>query len=165
MVYYQPKLSYDGWESQLRELYGVVSVGEALGKPREFVVIFPPSMLLAAVFSGSVRKNIGGAFIYSNYWPYESSQKGMVGSNFRFAQKQGWGVISDVAEGLRISRRPSEVWGVHASGHATEEYLLEVIREIARGGNLRMVVPIHTEYPGVFAEEIKGPWGRRGFRR
>ena len=159
VVYYQPKSSYDGWESQLMELYGVVSVGEVLGKPGEFVVIFPPSMLLAAVFSGSVRKNVGGAFVYSNYWPYESRQKGGVGSNFKFAQKQGWGVISDVADGSRIVRRPSEVWGVHASGHATEEYLLEVIREIAQRGNLRMVVPIHTEHPGVFAEKIRGALG------
>lgn len=141
--------------NNLERLVNIMEVTKANGRR----VAIPPSMLLAAVFSGSVRKNIGGAFIYSNYWPYESSQKGMVGSNFKFAQKQGWGVISDVAEGLRISRRPSEVWGVHASGHAPEEYLLEVIRKVAQGGNLRMVVPIHTEHPGVFAEEIKGALG------
>ncbi len=159
VVYYQPKAKYEGWETHLMELYGAVSVGEVLGKPGDFAVIFPSSMLLGAVFSGNVKEGVGGVFIYSNYWPYDGRQKGGVKSNFRFAQSQGWQVVSDVAEGLRIIRpRGSGVWGVHASGHAPEEHLLEVIRKIAEGG-LRMVVPIHTEHRRIFAEGIRKALG------
>ena len=50
-----------------------------------------------------------------------------------------------------ISALPEDEQGLHASGHANADDIMDFVREIGP----RTVVPIHTENPGYFLEHLR----------
>ncbi|MBI2886846.1 MAG: exonuclease [Chloroflexi bacterium] len=54
--------------------------------------------------------------------------------------------------GRKVYRTPPGEEGYHASGHATGDEILAMVREI----NPKTVVPVHTEHPELFVEGLKG---------
>ncbi len=93
-------------------------------------------------------------------WLYSSSEAHGEEQEFDFARLQNWIAWAGLRQvGFRFdptSRTLTFEPGYHASGHATEAELVDLVR---RSG-ARMIVPVHTETPRRY-EEVLGPEGAR----
>ena len=158
IVYYQPKMKYDPWEKQLIEQYKASDVFSLTSQPNDFIIIASPYTLLENIFSGQLIKSekIQGFVINSSYWPYDPSIKATVISNYRFSQSYNLQYLSniDLSRGQIHHPTPKNIIGLHASGHANDEFLLEIINQMAQTGKLEIILPIHTEFRGKYAQEI-----------
>lgn len=165
VVYYQQKMTYDPWEKQLIDQYQATDIFSLTSNPADFIIIASPYLLLENLFAGQLTKseNPQGYVINATYWPYSQQAKSTLLSNHRFAEDNNLFFISDVDLSRNTIQRPKGiVTGVHASGHASDEYLLWVISQMAQGGNLQTVLPIHTEFRGTYANLIKEELRKQG---
>jgi len=146
-VYDDVVVSPHAWDKRLRKRHR-----GRLVKPED-VQENPGDFILA--FSFWDLKNLldiepkGGIYIYSSSEAYTEEQK--------IDMQRLWEWLKFFAmevHGLRVGDdgRPQFSGGLHASGHASPEDLLFIAREIRP----RMLIPIHTEYPGFFLENLRG---------
>jgi ribonuclease J len=100
------------------------------------------------------RATRGGAWLYSSSEAHGEEQE------FDFQRLQHWiewagmhavGFTVDPASG-----RPHFPAGLHASGHATQSELIELVRR----ANPRTVIPVHSEVPELY-RTLLGPEGAR----
>lgn len=117
-----------------------ITPGEIVAAPGRWVVCF--SFFDANDLVDLRAATAGGAWIYSSSEAHGEEQE------FDFHRLQRWIEWSGLAPvGFRYDAASGELTfegGLHASGHATEDELVELVR---RSG-ARRVVPIHSETPG-----------------
>ncbi len=124
--------SADGWEQELREQFGaiLVSPDELRANGGDYILRASPSEL------GALGTD-NGAYIHS--------RAAVDADSAALDQLRAMGLT--VAGG-----HPSDPNHFHASGHATFDETIEMIRRIAP----RHVVPVHSSRPEAFAEALAG---------
>ena len=166
IVYYQPKMNYDPWEKQLIDQYQASDVFSLTSQPNDFIIIASPYTLLENLFSGQLIKSeeMQGFVINSSYWPYDPSSKATVISNYRFSQFYNLQYLSDIdlSRGQIHHPTPNNIIGLHASGHADDEFLLGIINQMAKTKKLQIVLPMHTEFRGKYAQRIIAQLTKQG---
>ena len=165
VVYYPQKITYDPWERQLIDQYQATDIFSLTSDPGNYIIIVSHYILLENLFAGQLvkSKNSQGYIINATYWPYSDQTKATLMSNYRFAKANNLAFLSDFDLSRNTIQRPREkIIGVHASGHASDEYLLSVIDQIAQDGSLKTVLPIHTQFRGKYAKRIIEKLRKRG---
>lgn len=158
----QEKMVYDPWEEQLERSYGAVRIDEIVADPAAYTVVALPQRLLATLFGSLSGTRMAGVVVRSTYWPYGAADKQIVLSNRRWCREHGIEYAADIDLSGAQVRLPKDPMGLHASGHATEPELLEYVTGLASWGNLRLVVPLHTETRGLFADKLDRELKSRG---
>ena len=149
-IYKDLKSKPQSWEKNLREEHR-----DRFVTPRE-VQESPDSYILC--FSFWDVKNLidisprGGRYIYSSSEAYTEEQRLDLERLHNWLEHFGMkGVGLPLSDGGDQPRFAPKEQGLHASGHASAEDLLALVREIGP----KTVVPVHTENPGYFAEKLR----------
>jgi mRNA degradation ribonuclease J1/J2 len=153
-IFKQPKMVYDPWEQQLENTYGAVRSNDIFADPTGFTVVLSPYRLLVSYFSNINTENtskLKGVVVRSSYWPYSANDKNIVLSNLDYCNRQGLEYIADIDLSNNMVILPKNPIGLHASGHATKDQLLEYINAFK---NIQLIVPLHTLRRGIFSSEI-----------
>jgi ribonuclease J len=149
MIYKDLKVEPAYWEKKLREKYGgrLVTGAEVASARGEYILCF----------SFWDVKNLidiepkGGKYIYSSSEVYSEDQGIDIGRLRNWLEHFGL-----EARGLPYQREDgswgTEHPGLHASGHAASSDIMEMAREIGP----QTLLPIHTEHPERFVEELGG---------
>ncbi|TET95348.1 MAG: hypothetical protein E3J29_07000, partial [Dehalococcoidia bacterium] len=150
LVYQDLRYKIEPWEQNLRSLYG-----QRLVSPRQ---VHDSAGDYILCFSFWDSKNLididvrGGLYVYSSSEAYSEEQE----QDFRRLRE--WRAHFEIGSvGLphdrhqSIAELPEEEQGLHASGHASANDIMEFVREIGP----RTVVPVHTENPGYFVEHLR----------
>ncbi len=150
LVYEDLRFKVEPWEQNLRNQFGnrLVSARQARGSPGDYILCF----------SFWDCKNLididveGGLYVYSSSEAYTEEQE------LDFRRLRNWLGHFDMRsvglpheKGDSIADLPEEERGLHASGHASAADIMDFVREIGP----RAVVPVHTENPGYFAEQLR----------
>ncbi|MEE8385463.1 MAG: MBL fold metallo-hydrolase, partial [Dehalococcoidia bacterium] len=150
LIYKHLRYREEPWEEELREKSGSrhVSPRQVHDSPGDYIVCF----------SFWDSKNLidinvhGGLYVYSSSEAYTEEQE------MDFERLRNWlGHFGMRSVGLPHGKRqsiaelPEEEQGLHASGHASANDIMEFVREIGP----RTVVPVHTENPGYFLEHLR----------
>jgi len=150
LVYEDLRYQIEPWEQNLRNQFGnrLVSARQVHGSPGDYILCF----------SFWDAKNLididvhGGTYVYSSSEAYTEEQE------MDFRRLRNWlthfgmqsvGLPSE--KGQTIADLPEDEQGLHASGHASADDIMEFVRAIAP----RTVVPVHTENPAYFAENLR----------
>jgi len=152
-IFQQEKMNYAPWERQLMLQHGAISMNDVMRDPKRFVIVANPRKSLQTIL-GSLPRNTKGTVGRLTYWPYSSGDKEKVLADYRYCKVHGLDFKSDIdlsRNAIQVQKNPL---GLHASGHMTENELLEAIAQIASVRKLRFVVPIHTELRGIFSTKI-----------
>lgn len=149
MIYKDLKVEPAYWEQKLREKYeGRLVTGAQVASAQDEYIL---------CFSFWDVKNLidieprGGKYIYSSSEVYSEDQ------GIDIERLRNWLEHFGLeARGLPY-RRDDGSWGtehegLHASGHAASSDIMELVREIRP----QTVLPIHTEHPEAFVEEMRG---------
>ena len=166
VLYYHHKMNYDPWERQLIDQDQAVDIFSLTSDPGRYIIITSPYILMENLFAGQLvkSKNPQGYVINAAYWPYSTQAKATLISNYRFARANNLTFLSDVDLSRNTIQKPGKIIGFHASGHASDEYLLSTIDRIVQSGNLKIILPIHTEFRGKYAKKIIEELKRKGGR-
>jgi ribonuclease J len=150
LVYQDLRYKVEPWEQHLRSQYGqrLVSPRQVHDSPGDYILCF----------SFWDAKNLididvrGGTYVYSSSEAYSEEQE----QDFR--RLRNWLEHFEMGSvGLphewhqSITKLPEEEQGLHSSGHASADDIMEFVREIGP----RTVVPVHTENPGYFVEHLR----------
>ncbi len=150
LVYQDRRYRVEPWEERLREKpeSRLVSPQQVRSSPGDHIVCF----------SFWDAKNLidinvqGGLYVYSSSEAYTEEQE------MDFERLRNWlGHFGMHSVGLPYRKRqsiaelPEEEQGLHSSGHASADDIMEFVREIGP----RTVVPVHTENPGYFVEHLR----------
>ncbi len=163
MIIKTKKGSYKPWEKQLMDTYGHVTVSDVVLHPEEYTMVIPPRKLLENMFS-DLHKQVPGVFVRSNSWPFDPGERKGVVSNWEYCKRQEWEHYADLDIAGRTVYRPKNPMGLHYSGHATIDELLEYISTFAETGNLQLVYPLHVLRRGIYAERIQRYLMQKGIR-
>jgi len=151
LVYEDLRYKIEPWEQNLRNQFGsrLVDARQVHGSPGDYILCF----------SFWDAKNLididirGGAYVYSSSEAYSEEQE------LDFRRLREWLKHFEMRSaglpherGQAISDLPEEEQGLHASGHASADDIMEFVRQIKP----QTVVPIHTENPGYFLEHLRG---------
>lgn len=151
LVYEDLRYKVEPWERNLRKQFGgrLVSARQVHSSPGDYILCF----------SFWDAKNLidinvsGGTYVYSSSEAYSEEQE------LDFGRLRNWlehfrirSVGLPYEKGQSIAALPEEEQGLHASGHASAKDIMDFVREIGP----RTVVPIHTENPGYFGEQLRG---------
>lgn len=148
-IYDDPKARPAQWEQGVRDRYAErrVSPAEVGRAPGDFVLCFSFWDVKNLI---DIRPS-GGRYIYSASEAYSEEQ------NIDIDRLRNWLDRFDMT-GVGLPQReldgkplPEEA-GLHASGHASPDELLRLIREVAP----QTLIPVHTENPGYFRAELAG---------
>ncbi len=150
LLYQDLRYQVEPWDQNLRNQFGdrLVSARHAHDSPGDYILCF--SFWDAKnLIDINVR---GGTYVYSSSEAYSEEQE----QDFRRLRE--WLSHFDIGSvGLpherrqSISKLPEEEQGLHSSGHASADDIMEFVREIGP----RTVVPIHTENPNYFLEHLR----------
>jgi len=150
LMYQDLRYQVEPWDQNLRNQFGdrLVSARHAHDSPGDYILCF----------SFWDAKNLididvrGGTYVYSSSEAYSEEQE----QDFRRLRK--WLSHFDIGSvglpherGQSISKLPEEEQGLHSSGHASADDIMDFVREIGP----RTVVPIHTENPNYFLEHLR----------
>jgi ribonuclease J len=149
LLYKDLKSSLMPWEQRLREKYGhkLVTADQVHRSLYDYVMCF----------SFWDVKNLidispsGGTYIYSSSEAYDEEQQIDMRRLCAWLEHFGMRSVGLPREELGW-HAPEGEQGYHASGHATQEELLELVRRV----NPKMLVPIHTEHPEFFLGRLQG---------
>ena len=150
LMYEDLRYKIEPWEQDLRQRFAgrMVSARQVHSSPGDYILCFSfwDSKNLIDI---DVR---GGTYVYSSSEAYSEEQE----QDFRRLRE--WLRHFDIRSvGLPHERwqgiggLPEEERGLHASGHASADDIMEFVRHI----NPRTVVPVHTENPGYFREHLR----------
>ncbi len=150
LIYKDLRYRVEPWEDGLREQSGsrLISARQVRESPGDYILCF----------SFWDSKNLidinvqGGLYVYSSSEAYTEEQE------MDFERLRNWlghfgmrSVGLPYAKRQSISELPEDEQGLHASGHASANDIMDFVREI----NPKTVVPIHTENPGYFLEHLR----------
>lgn len=152
-VYADPKSRQNEWERVTRETYQTKLLGpeEIRNQPGDYILalsLWDMADLLDLEYL--LERRPGGVYIYSNSKAYDEEQKVDLARLWNWIEHFGMRPV-----GLRRDSRTGEVDvepGYHASGHASGPELLWLVREVRP----RVLIPIHTERPQRWQEELEG---------
>jgi ribonuclease J len=151
LVYEDLRYKIEPWEQNLRSQFGsrLVDARQVHGSPGDYILCF----------SFWDAKNLididirGGTYVYSSSEAYSEEQE------LDFRRLREWLKHFEMRSaglpherGQAIPDLPEEEQGLHASGHASADDIMEFVRQIKP----QTVVPIHTENPGYFLEHLRG---------
>jgi len=157
-LYNDPKGRKDLWEKLIREAYKAKIEGpENVQRcPGEYILAFSlwdvVDLLDVEYIMG---KTPGGVYIYSNSKAYDEEQKVDLVRLWNWIQHFGMEPVGLQPVARDLARRVTEVDvvpGYHASGHASGQELLRFVKEV----HPEILIPIHTEQPHWWVEELKG---------
>ncbi len=140
------------WQERVESAYPDAGIGpaEIAAAPGRWILCF--SFFDANDLVDLRKATAGGLWLYSSSEAHGEEQE------FDFERLQNWIAWAGLRQvGFRYdpaSRRLTFEPGYHASGHATETELIDLVR---RSG-ARMIVPVHTETPRRY-EELLVPEG------
>jgi len=149
------RASPDKWEAELiKKLYGgkYVSAQEVSRSQGDYVLalsFWDMKHLL------DIKPVQGSIYVYSTSEAYTEEQEidaWRLWNWLTFLGMRAVGFSVPPTTGRRALPEPSFVPGFHSSGHISGDELLEVIRAI----NPRYLIPVHTEHPEFFAQELRG---------
>lgn len=152
-VYNDPKVRQDKWEEITRQFYSEKLVGpqEIQKDPGNYILAFSLwDMADLLDLEYLMRKSpMGGVYIYSNSKVYDEEQKVDLERLWNWLQRLGMKPV-----GLELSRagKVDVTPGYHASGHASGLDLIQFVKEVRP----RVLIPIHTEKPDIWLEELRG---------
>jgi ribonuclease J len=150
LIYKDLRYRVEPWEEGLREQSGsrLVSARQVRDSPGDYILCF----------SFWDAKNLidinvqGGLYVYSSSEAYTEEQE------MDFERLRNWlGHFGMRSVGLPYEKRqsisalPEEEQGLHSSGHASADDIMDFVREIGP----QTVVPIHTENPGYLLEHLR----------
>jgi len=147
-IFFALKEKCDSWERNIEEEFREKLVDSAE------ISRYPEGYILC--FSFWDIKNLldikpkGGLYIYSSSEAFKEED------TFDFYRLWNWLKMfkMDVAGfTLQLDGKPLFGGGFHASGHASSSDLVEMVETISP----EIVVPVHTEHPEFFRENLKGP--------
>jgi len=157
-IYDDPKATEQKWERLVRDRYAGIIVGprDVTADPGANLLAFSltdvADMLDLQLLRGTKP---GGVYLFSNSQAYDDEQMvdlvrlwnwtnhlGLTLIGLQPAEKGPRGEVTQV--------RP--VPGFHASGHAGQEELLQLVRDVRP----RLLIPIHTEVPQLWAGLLHG---------
>ncbi|MBC7228604.1 MAG: MBL fold metallo-hydrolase [Thermoflexales bacterium] len=152
-LYEDPKSRQNEWEKVTRQAYGEKLVGPAQirNRPGDYILacsLWDMADLLDLEYL--LEKRPGGVYIYSNSKAYDEEQKIDLARLWNWIEHFGMRPV-----GLRRDSRTGEVDvepGYHASGHASGPELIQFVREVRP----RLLIPVHTECPQRWQEELEG---------
>ena len=148
-LYHDLKAREDAWESDLLERYAgkVVNAASVGACQSDYVLCFSFWDISELV---DLDPQPGGLYIYSSSEAYSEEQKI---DQYRLAN---WLQEFDFRlAGIRASNGGlTKEEGYHASGHITGPDLLELIRTIDPGA----VLPVHTQDPNFFVDNLRGEY-------
>jgi len=148
-LYKELKGSVSPWERRLFESYQgkIVKAEDVRKSPSEFILCFSffdldelPSIVPA-----------GGVYIYSSSEAFDEERQ------MDMDRLHNWLNHFEI-EGVGLPRREldgkplPEERGLHASGHASGPELIDFVK----GVRPKMVIPIHTQRPDIFEQELAG---------
>jgi len=149
LIYKDLKARRDAYEKQIHEDFT-----EQLLDPED-IAKAPESYLLCFSFWGMKHlldiKPVRGTYIYSSSEAYNEEQV------IDFRRLWNWlQFFNFKVRGFKMVEKegkelPEFEKGYHASGHASAGELLRIVREIDPG----IVLPVHTEHPEFFVENLK----------
>lgn len=148
-LYDDPKTRPALWEQRVRDRYAgrFVTPAEVGRAPGDFMLCF----------SFWDLKNLidicpsGGRYIYSSSEAFTEEQMIDVDRLTNWLDHFGMTGVGLPQRDLGGKPRPEEA-GLHASGHASPDDLVRLVREVAP----QTLIPVHTENPGRFAEALAG---------
>ena len=154
-IWREPSVASPGpWQDRLETAYPDAGIGpaEVVASPGRWILCF--SFFDANDLVDLRRATPGGLWLYSSSEAHGEEQE----IDFRRLQEWiDWAQLHQV--GFRVdpvSRRPEFEPGYHASGHATEAELVDLVRR----SNARTVIPVHSETPARY-RELLAPEGAR----
>ena len=150
LMYEDLRYKIEPWEQDLRQRFGerMVSARQVHSSPGDYILCF----------SFWDSKNLIDIDVRSGTYVYSSSEAYSEEQEQDFRRLREWLRHFDIRSvGLPHERwqgigdLPEEEQGLHASGHASADDIMEFVRQI----NPRTVVPVHTENPGYFREHLR----------
>ena len=150
LVYEEAKKSVS-WESDLLSRYGkqnkTVSPEDIRREEGSYILCLSFWDINKLI---DIKPSRGGMYIYSSSEAFNEEQR------IDIERLRQWidhfGLLPIGIPDAKTGKVAKAERGLHSSGHATAPELLEIIHII----NPRLVIPIHTEDPGLFADKI-GP--------
>jgi ribonuclease J len=100
----------------------------------------------------SIRPASGSLYVFSSSEPHDEEQEIDFRRLHEWLKHFGIKPFGLPVESNGDWRVPEEEKGLHASGHACGTDLLRIAREIKP----RMLIPVHSEKPGFYAEKLAG---------
>jgi ribonuclease J len=157
-IYDDPKATEQKWERLVRERYAGIIVGpkDVTAYPAEVLLAFSltdvADMLDLQLLLGA---RPGGVYLFSNSQAYDEEQMVDLVRLWNWTEHLGLKLVGlePSARGPRgevTQVRP--VPGFHASGHAGQEELVRLVRDVRPG----LLIPIHTEAPQLWADLLGG---------
>ncbi len=150
LVYYQPKASQGSWEKEVYERHASILISpEEVGRRQDELVLCFSFFDLKDL--PSIRPRPDSLYLYSSHEAFDEE------SRLDFRRLRNWLEHFGMRYvGLPVEecgwKVPEDQRGLHASGHASAKDLIRFIEE----ADPDCVVPIHTENPGWFQEQLKG---------
>lgn len=149
LIYKKFKSRLSSWEAEIHRYYSdrIISPSEVCENPRGIILCF-------SYWDASDLIDIaprGGTYIYSSSEVFDEE------GAMDMRRLANW-LDHFKIKGIGLPREklnweiPEEEKGYHSSGHACGEDLLDLIRQI----NPKILIPIHTEDPAYFAENLRG---------
>ncbi|HLC30460.1 MAG TPA: MBL fold metallo-hydrolase RNA specificity domain-containing protein [Dehalococcoidia bacterium] len=155
LIYQDLRASLDLWQRDLRErlAHRFVGPGQVQAHLGEFILCF----------SFWDVKNLidieppNGLYLYSSSEVYDEEGEMDIKRLHNWLKHFNMAPLGAPVEtvdemGKAVYKIPKEQQGYHASGHATGEDILTMVRSISP----QTVVPVHTEHPELFVERLRG---------
>jgi ribonuclease J len=150
LLYQDLRYKIEPWEQTLRNDYKerVVSPRQVHDSPGDYILCF--SFWDAKnLIDINVR---GGTYVYSSSEAYSEEQEQDFRRLRQWLEHFEMGSVGLPHEWRQsIADLPEEEQGLHASGHASADDIMQFVREIGP----KTVVPVHTENPSYFLEHLR----------
>jgi ribonuclease J len=157
-IYDDPKATEQKWERLVRERYARIIIGpkEVTARPGEVLLAFSltdvADLLDLQLLLGT---RPGGVYLFSNSQAYDDEQMVDLVRLWNWTEHLGLRLVGlePTVRGPRGEvTQVKPVPGFHASGHAGQEELVRLVRDVRPG----LLIPIHTEAPGMWADLLRG---------
>jgi ribonuclease J len=146
-IFHDVKLEVKAWEERVRQDYKakLISIEEVHRDPGAFVLAFSFWDLKHLLDIEPSE----GVYIYSTSEAHSEEQELDIRRLFNWLR---FFRLKPVGIELGPDGRSQTVGNFHASGHASADDLLHIVRTIRP----KRLLPVHTEHPEFFAKELKG---------
>jgi ribonuclease J len=153
-IYDDPKASEQKWERVVRGRYrsAIAGARQVTAHPGEVILAFSLTDVADMLdLQWLLGRNPGGIYLFSNSQAYDEEQMVDLVRLWNWAEHLGLRLVGLEASGRGPRGEVTKVTpvpGYHASGHAGQAELVQMVREVKP----RLLVPIHTEDPRQWLE-------------
>jgi ribonuclease J len=153
-IYDDPKASEQKWERLVRERYrsAIAGARQVTAHPGEVILAFSLTDVADMLdLQWLLGRSPGGIYLFSNSQAYDEEQMVDLVRLWNWAEHLGLRLVGLEASGRGPRGEVTKVTpvpGYHASGHAGQAELVQMVREVKP----RLMVPIHTEDPRQWLE-------------